>query len=625
MIGTHLLKRSLALLAVWTSFWCGACDDQASPTPERGTSSDMESTEFDDARVTGEGDQDVDQRMGERDTRDLSAPDMEPDMEPEEVDLTDELYRTDRLLEVSITMRGDDWDQLRAQRRTFVGLFRGEDCLDQPFGSPFTWFEASVTLDGETGQTFPRVEVKKKGFIGSLSEEKPGLKIDLGEFDRELNYLGARRLTLNNSVQDPSLIRQCLGYELIQEAGIPAPRCNFARVEVNGEPLGIYINIEPYKRPFFERQYGSYEGALYEGTLSDFTAQAINTFEPKNGDEERERSPDLLAVQEALEGSDDGLIERLSQVIDVDQFFTFWALESLLQHSDGYSGNRNNFYLYRDFEGDVEGDGRFQFLLWGIDGILGAYDVAEDEPTSVYRRGVLAWRLYQTEEGRRRYFEALDGLLDTLWDEERILARVDALKTLISGWVRDARDREVVEEEIERVARVIRDRRGAIERERAAGGPEAGEAASGPACLVPFGSVSATFDTTWGMINREPSEWFARQGQSLAVTFTEEDDPMILSVGSAAGSDFQYGPRLNVVGSLGPNSYVLVNVSLDEESWRSGAQEVWSEIYYSGAESGFEIVYIASAFVELMLDEGGSTQGDPIIGSLSGEILGWQE
>ena len=79
-----------------------------------------------------------------------------------------------------------------------------------------------------------------------------------------------------------------------------------------------------------------------------------------------------------------------------------------------------------------------------------------------------------------------------------------------------------------------------------------------------------------------------------------------------------------MVGSLGINTFLLLNVSLAEESWPSGAQEVWSEIYYSGAESNFEIVYLASAYVELNLESGGSTEGDLITGSLNGEILGWR-
>ena len=127
------------------------------------------------------------------------------------------------------------------------------------------------------------------------------------------------------------------------------------------------------------------------------------------------------------------------------------------------------------------------------------------------------------------------------------------------------------------------------------------------------------------MINQEPETWFAEMNQALEIRFIGEDEPMIRAVGSAAGTDLQFGPRLNVVGSLGINTFLLLNVSLTEESWRSGTQEVWSEIYYSGAESNFEIVYLASAYVELNLESGGSTEGDPIIGSLSGEILGWQE
>ena len=593
-----------------------ACDDQAQSQREQNAGTEQDDMMSLDGGIIdlegGEESPDVSVALedsgGVIDMRD-------PD---ESEDLTDELFRTDRLLQVSITMNEADWDDLRAQSRSIFDLFRGRECLDQPFGSVFTWFEASITLDGET---YPRVEVRKKGFIGSLSEEKPSLKVDLGEFEEGQTHLGARRLTLNNSVQDPSLIRQCLGYEIIESAGIPSPRCNFAHVEVNGESLGVYVNIEPYKRPFFERTFGSYEGNLYEGTISDFTERGINTFEPKNNDEDRPELPDLLAVQTALTAGDNQLMDRLDEVIDLDQFMRFWALESLLLHSDGYSGNRNNFYLY----GDPELGGRFQFLLWGIDGILGSYNVAEEEPTSVYRRGTLAWRLYQIPEARTRYFEALDELLETVWDEEQLLARVDEMRTSLLEWVEDAAERDRLIGEIAEVSTVISTRRDEIMRERSAGAPDGGDEMGGPACLVKFGSVSSSFNTAWGVINQDPAMWFAQEGQSLEIIFTGEDESVIRAVGSAAGTDEQFGPRLNILGSLGLNNYFLLNVSLDEENWRSGMQNVWSEIYYSGVESGYEIVYIASAYVELSLERGGAEEGDPIIGTLSGDILGWQE
>ena len=118
-------------------------------------------------------------------------------------------------LDVAIELPAEDWDALRNQTRLFYDTFSGE-CTSSPFDSPFSWFEGSVTIDGEY---LAQVDVRKKGFIGSLSSERPGLKLDLGEFVEGQTYSGARRLTLNNSVGDPSYVRQCVGYSAFRRAG----------------------------------------------------------------------------------------------------------------------------------------------------------------------------------------------------------------------------------------------------------------------------------------------------------------------------------------------------------------------------------------------------------------------
>ena len=66
--------------------------------------------------------------------------------------------------------------------------------------------------------------------------------------------IGSRYLTLNNTIQDRSYIRQPLGYKLLAMAGLPNSRCNFARVFVNGTLIGqgvggvnspgIFVNAE---------------------------------------------------------------------------------------------------------------------------------------------------------------------------------------------------------------------------------------------------------------------------------------------------------------------------------------------------------------------------------------------
>src|SRR5688572_16346434 len=56
----------------------------------------------------------------------------------------------DHVLEISIEMSNADWDAMRMQTRDFFSLLVGADCLDEPFASPFTFFDATLTIDGET-------------------------------------------------------------------------------------------------------------------------------------------------------------------------------------------------------------------------------------------------------------------------------------------------------------------------------------------------------------------------------------------------------------------------------------------------------------------------------------------
>ena len=105
-----------------------ACDDQPSPENESNIQADMSDViDLDEGMIELEDEEDP-----EPVDMELPADEMVPD-EPE--DPTDELYRLDRLLQVSITIDEVNWDELRTQSRSFIDLFGGRECLDQPFGS----------------------------------------------------------------------------------------------------------------------------------------------------------------------------------------------------------------------------------------------------------------------------------------------------------------------------------------------------------------------------------------------------------------------------------------------------------------------------------------------------------
>ena len=126
----------------------------------------------------------------------------------------DPYFALDRVLDVSIEIAPEDWDRLRGQTRTLADILVGADCLDSPADDIFTWFEATVTVDGET---HTQVGVRKKGFLGSLSKVKPALKVRFDKFvDGQLLGGAMKRLTLNNAQQDPSLINTCMAYHIFR-------------------------------------------------------------------------------------------------------------------------------------------------------------------------------------------------------------------------------------------------------------------------------------------------------------------------------------------------------------------------------------------------------------------------
>lgn len=369
-------------------------------------------------------------------------------------DPSETLFDPATIVEVDIVMDAADWNDIRNQTRDLSKVF-GPGCRSEPFFSPFTYVPATVTVNGEELQS---VGVRKKGFLGSLDNQKPSLKISFDEYVADQELFGMNRLTLNNNKQDPSQIRQCVAYSLFLSAGIPAPRCNFAQVNVNGRELGVFSNVESIKKRFIARHFDDNDGRLYEGTLSDFAPHWINTFEAKTNKDDPDRS-DLIAVQTALEETDEELETALSQVINIDRFMTYWALEAMINHGDGYALNRNNFYIYND-----PTTGLLEFIPWGADQVLRPFTKFGDSLTFV--ESILTRRLYQLPATQQQYLTEVQAQFDAIWSEVNILKEIDRMEVLI-GTI--ANDEHAGDEwfdlavEVEIVRQFVRTRRAVLE------------------------------------------------------------------------------------------------------------------------------------------------------------------
>lgn len=298
----------------------------------------------------------------------------------------DSLYAIDNVVTINIAMPQADWALVRNEEPA------GGRCNFEWTGDArYHWRTAtSVEISGTSfpaqATTFADVGVKKKSFCGSIDSKKPCLHIDFGKFsDANIpvveGLIGSRYITLNNSIQDPSYVRQTLGYRLLAMAGLPHSRCNYARVFVNGNLIGqgfngvnspgIYVNAEPVMKRYIERNFnGNMKGNLYElEHHDDFVAERLDFIGVESLSEFEDKADLKFAIDRiAADG-----VAGAAQMVDLDQFIKLYAMEFFLKHWDGYTNNTNNTYLYNDVTAVAapgENDVKFKMIPWGIDQTL---------------------------------------------------------------------------------------------------------------------------------------------------------------------------------------------------------------------------------------------------------------
>ena len=69
------------------------------------------------------------------------------------------LFPTNKVLEVEITLEKDDWNTIRNQSRNLFEALEAKR-KDGPVKGPYTWVTAKVKIDGEE---FPEIGLRKKG------------------------------------------------------------------------------------------------------------------------------------------------------------------------------------------------------------------------------------------------------------------------------------------------------------------------------------------------------------------------------------------------------------------------------------------------------------------------------
>lgn len=267
----------------------------------------------------------------------------------------------------------------------------------------------------EGGQAF-KVLLHVKGGAGSYRsiDDKPGLTVKLEEGPSDVSFHGLKKFHLNNSVQDGSFLSEWLCSGLFRSAGVPAGRTAHALVTLNGRQLGLYVVVENVNRDFLRRYFRNTQGNVYGQSPNADVTEALE----KVGGRDVAQYQDLRALASAARERDLArLRERLPQVLDLERFVSFVAVETLLDHWDGYTFNVKNYLVYHDLD-----TGRMVFIPHDMDQVL------RDSNRPIVPRpvGIVSAAILRIPEVRQRYLARFREITTNFFVPAVLNAQIDA-------------------------------------------------------------------------------------------------------------------------------------------------------------------------------------------------------
>ncbi|MCR5782818.1 MAG: CotH kinase family protein [Clostridia bacterium] len=162
------------------------------------------------------------------------------------------LFDTSYVHKIDIVM--DDWD-------SFI-----ETCENEEYAA------CTVVVDGEK---HANIAIRAKGNTSLSSVKAYGtnrysFKLEFDRYETGKTLDGLDKLCLNNLIQDNTMMKDYIVYQLMNDFGADSPLCSFAYLTVNGEDWGLYLAVEGVEDSFLSRNYGSETGELYKPDSMSF-------------------------------------------------------------------------------------------------------------------------------------------------------------------------------------------------------------------------------------------------------------------------------------------------------------------------------------------------------------------
>jgi hypothetical protein len=266
-------------------------------------------------------------------------------------------YQRDSIQVIEIFFSFSNWDaQLDANEATETYIYADSIRIN---GTPFD--SCGVRYKGNSSY--------------NPSNQKNPLRLELNTIKANQDYQGFTDIKLSNGYKDPSMIREILTYQILENY-MDCPRSNFARVYINGQYRGVYTNNESIKDDFNEAHY--YADDTYfkcnpvggagpgGGTSPDLKYLGTDSTSYFNGYELESTYGwnRLVTLCNTLNND----FQNIESTLDIDRAIWMLAFNNVLVNLDSYSGAfRQNYYISWDK------NGRFVPTVWDVNMSFGSF------------------------------------------------------------------------------------------------------------------------------------------------------------------------------------------------------------------------------------------------------------
>ncbi|QQS35351.1 MAG: CotH kinase family protein [Ignavibacteriales bacterium] len=305
---------------------------------------------------------------------------------------------------------------------------------------------AAVTINGEV---IDSVGVRLKGNSSySHPNNKKSIRVSFDEYRDDQRWDGLKGIHLNNCWGDPSFIREKMHLDFCRDAGIPAPRANYAEVYINNQLWAFYSLVEHVDKKFLDSRYGNDEGNQFKAVdafgssiISDFRwygstpGTYYNRYELKT-DGSTTAWDDLIRTLDTLNNSANTQTSLPTQV-NLSRLYKAIAADNLFANLDSYIGGGRNFYFYY-----LPPENKMEWIVWDVGLSFGAYSggVSSLETLSLTyvsssTNRPLFSKILNTPALRTEYLSTLCYLFNGYFSPARLHPKVDSIANIIRPYV----------------------------------------------------------------------------------------------------------------------------------------------------------------------------------------------